>query len=116
MGKIRCKNGIEVDRITVMPRQGRMYIYGVYYENGKTKTCYIAPEEPRNILDETIAVGYLIRPDRYSSMITNMLERIADLMVSYPSDEVKKNAPKFAEQLISIGQKIKQNAENIKLD
>mgnify|MGYP001626205473 CR=1 FL=1 len=98
MGKIRCKNGIEVDRITVMPRQGRMYIYGVYYENGKTKTCYIAPEEPRNILDETIAVGYLIRPDRYSS------------------DEVKKNAPKFAEQLISIGQKIKQNAENIKLD
>jgi hypothetical protein len=116
VAKIRCKNGIEVDRITVMPRQGRMYIYGVYYDNGRTRTCYIAPEEPRNILDETTAVGYIVRPDRYSSMLTNVLERIADLILLYPSTDVKNNATKFGEQLIKIGEKIKQNAENIKLD
>lgn len=63
-----CRDGKRAYRLVVERRGSKAYIYGLYYERGRTRRCYVGPADP-GAASRQLAAGLLLDPGAWSSAV-----------------------------------------------
>ena len=80
--RARCTNGKIATSVWVERRHdGALYIYGIYYENGKKHKCYVGPADPDYVL-RSMPAAFLVEPDVWGPALLEALKRAVENAVA----------------------------------
>lgn len=88
------------------------HIYGHYYKDGQTKTCYIAPEIPVTIR-KYMAAGYILRPHIYRNVLEEVFNEIIEYLYINKSEELKAESEILASDLVLFSKRIKEALKDL---
>ena len=80
--RARCKNGRIVERVSVEKRKSGYYIYGVYYENGRRRKCYIGPADPELVIT-SMPTAYLANHVGWDKALREAFSALAEKMKGF---------------------------------
>ena len=103
--KAVCTDGREVERVVVEEREGKRFIYGLYYDPGRqeTRKCYVGPADPENVL-RSMPAALVVEPEAWLAAIEGSLEMAVQNALRYRPDLAPELARVLRSALEALGE------------
>ena len=103
--KAMCTDGREVERVAVEEREGKRFIYGLYYDpqEQRTKRCYVGPADPDYVL-RSMPAALLVEPGTWIAALGDALLATAQNVAAYRPDLAPELARALRGALEALGE------------